>query len=177
MTINYTVKKMTMKPSSKEHIEKKLDKLQKFFSDSAEATIKFNLDSGSVTAEITVKDGSMVYRGEDNQVDLVDSFDNAFDHIIRRIRKQKTKLEKRVRTNAFEVEYFSDFDDESYDEEDSFEIIRSKQFDLKPLSVEEAILQMNLLGHHFFMFDNAQTNKVSVVYLRNDGKYGLIEPK
>lgn len=172
MKANYILRKVTLKDSSKDHIEKKIRKLDKFFSDDAEITLKFVLENETVKSEITIKDKSTVYRAEDVQIDLIDAFDNAFDNVVRRIRKQKTKLEKRLRSTSFD-EIFAPIDFE----EEEFEVIRSKEFYLQAISVNEAILQMNLIGHQFFIFENADTNLVSVVYRRNDGKYGLIETK
>ncbi len=172
MKTNYILRKVTLKEISKEHIEKKLEKLEKFFSDDAETVLKFVLENNAVKSEITIKDKATVYRAEDVQIDLIDAFDNAFDNIVRRIRKQKTKLEKRLRSTSFDEVFAPDnFEDEQ------FEVIRSKEFYLQAISVDEAILQMNLIGHQFFIFENADTKLVSVVYKRNDGKYGLIETK
>lgn len=174
MKTNYILRKVTLKDSSKEHIEKKMLKLEKFFSEDAEATLKFVLENETVKSEITIKDKSTVYRAEDIQNDLVEAFDNAYDNIIRRIRKQKTKLEKRLRSTSFD-EVFAPADFNESDE--SFEVIRSKKFFLQAISVDEAVLQMNLIGHQFFIFKNIKTGLISVVYKRNDGKYGLIEPE
>ena len=174
MKTNYILRKVTLKDSSKEHIEKKMQKLEKFFSEDAEATLKFVLENETVKSEITIKDKSTVYRAEDVKNDLVEAFDNAYDNIIRRIRKQKTKLEKRLRSTSFD-EVFAPADFNESDE--SFEVIRSKKFYLQAISVDEAVLQMNLIGHQFLIFKNIKTGLISVVYKRNDGKYGLIEPE
>lgn len=171
MKINYNLRKVTLKDSSKEHIDKKIKKLERFFSDNADIQLKFVLENNSITSEITIKDNSTVYRAEDNKTDLVEAFDNAFDNIVRRIRKQKTKLEKRLRSTSFD-DVFSPAD---FTEEESFDVIRSKKFYLQAISVDEAILQMNLIGHQFFIFENIDTNAICVVYKRKDGKYGLIE--
>lgn len=171
MKINYTVKKMTLKPSTKEHIEKKLHKLDKFFDDDAAANIMLRLENNRVTAELTIRNGSMVYRAENTSQDLIDAFDDACENIVRRIRKQKTKLEKRLRPKAFDDELI-----EPVIPETEFEIIRTKHFAIKPLSVQEAILQMEMIGHQFYMFRNEETDQISVVYKRNDGRYGIIEP-
>lgn len=172
MKANYILRKVTLKDSSKEHIEKKIKKLDKFFSDDAQISLKFVLENETIKSEITIKDKATVYRAEDVQIDLIDAFDNAYDNVIRRIRKQKTKLEKRLRSTSFD-EVFAPIELE----DDDFEVIRSKEFYLQAISVNEAILQMNLIGHQFFIFENAETNLISVVYKRNDGKYGLIETK
>ncbi|MBQ2391746.1 MAG: ribosome-associated translation inhibitor RaiA [Clostridia bacterium] len=172
MKTTYTVKKMTIKPSTQDHIEKKLQKLDKFFSDNADASVMLRLERDRVTVEITIRDNGLVYRAEDEQIDLLDAFDDAYDNIVRRIRKQKTKLEKRIKSAAL-VEFDIPLDDEPKD----FDIVKSKKFTMKPLSVQEAILQMNLIGHKFYMFHNQDTDSINVVYERNDGRYGLIEPE
>ena len=172
MKTTYTVKKMTIKPSTQDHIEKKLQKLDKFFSDNADASVMLRLERDRVTVEITKRDNGLVYRAEDEQIDLLDAFDDAYDNIVRRIRKQKTKLEKRIKSAAL-VEFDVPPDDEPKD----FDIVKSKKFAMKPLSVQEAILQMNLIGHKFYMFRNQDTDSINVVYERNDGRYGLIEPE
>lgn len=171
MKKTYNLRKVTLKETSKEHIEKKIKKLDKFFTDDADIVLKFVCENDSITAEITIKDKSTVYRAEDNQVDLLDAFDNAFDNIVRRIRKQKTKLEKRLRSTSFDDIFAPD---DTIDEE-KFEVCRSKKFYLQAISVDEAILQMNLIGHQFFIFENEENGCISVVYKRKDGKYGLIE--
>ena len=172
MKSTYTVKKMTSKPSTQDHIEKKLQKLDKFFSDNADASVMLRLERDRVTVEITIRDNGLVYRAEDEPIDLLDAFDDAYDNIVRRIRKQKTKLEKRIKSAAL-VEFDIPLDDEPKD----FDIVKSKKFTMKPLSVQEAILQMNLIGHKFYMFHNQDTDSINVVYERNDGRYGLIEPE
>lgn len=176
MRINYTAKKMTLKSSTKEHIEKKLAKIDKFFDGDADASIVFRIDGGRVTSELTIRSNSLVYRAEDMSMDIIEAFDSAYDIIVRRIRREKTKLEKRLRAAAVD-EYSMELDLPTVPaDEDEYHIIRRKQFTLKPLSVQEAILQMELLGHRFFVFCNDETNLTSVVYKRNDGNYGLIEP-
>ena len=103
----------------------------------------------------------------------MDALDDAVDTLIRRIRKNKTKLQKKVKSSAFEVA--SDLD--SYPEEDSFDVIRTKEVELRPMSADEAILQMNLLGHTFFVYRDAETGDVNVVYRRSEDGYGIIVPK
>lgn len=175
MKINYTVKKMTLRENSKEHIEKKLKKLDKFFSDDAEVSVVLKLENERVVAELTIRDKGTVYRAEDEKIDLIDSFDSAFDNMIKRIKKQRSRLVKRLRENAFENEYAAMA---AKEDENEFKVIKSKHFPVKPISVQEAILQMELIGHKFFIFKNAETNEeINVVYLRNDGKYGLIQPE
>lgn len=176
MRISYTTKKMTLKSTTKDHVEKKLGKMDKFFDGEAEASVVFRIDSGRVTCELTIRNNAMVYRAEDSSIDIIEAFDTAFDIIVRRIRRQKTKLEKRLRPAAFNA-YSSELDlPPEPDDTDEYHVVRHKQISLKPLSVQEAILQMEMLGHQFFVFRNDETSLISVVYKRNDGNYGLIEP-
>lgn len=175
MKTTYTVKKMTLKDSTKKHIETRINKLDKFFDDNATANVMLRLESNRVTAELTIRCGSMVYRAEDTKTDLLEAFDTACDNIVRKIRKQKTKLEKRLRVNAFGGEMPEPTEPEPDEEE--YQIIRKKQFSVKPLSVQEAILQMDMVGHEFFMFRNEENGEINVVYRRNDGNFGLIIPE
>ena len=176
MKINYTVKKMTIKPSTKEHIEKKIEKLEKFFSEEADVLVMLRLENNErAIAELTIRDKATVFRAEDTQADLIDAFDNAFDTIIRKIRKQKTKLSKRVKSAVFEP--IPDFLDVIEEDEGEFRVVKTKTFSMKPLSVQEAILQMNMVGHKFYMFQNEATGQTNVVYERHNGEYGLIEPE
>jgi putative sigma-54 modulation protein len=103
------------------------------------------------------------------------SIDAVIDKLERQIRKNKTKLGRRIHQEAFVPDNFQI--DEQIEEENSFKIMKSKRFAIKPMDVEEAILQMNLLGHNFFVFSNSETEEVNVVYKRKDGNYGLIEPE
>ena len=176
MKINYTVKKMTIKPSTKEHIEKKIEKLEKFFSEEADVLVMLRLENNErAIAELTIRDKATVFRAEDTQADLIDAFDNAFDTVIRKIRKQKTKLSKRVKSAVFEP--IPDFLDVIEEDEGEFKVVKTKTFSINPLSVQEAILQMNMVGHKFYMFQNEATGQTNVVYERHNGEYGLIEPE
>ena len=176
MKINYTVKKMTIKPSTKEHIEKKIEKLEKFFSEEADVLVMLRLENNErAIAELTIRDKATVFRAEDTQADLIDAFDNAFDTVIRKIRKQKTKLSKRVKSAVFEP--IPDFLDVIEEDEGEIRVVKTKTFSMKPLSVQEAILQMNMVGHKFYMFQNEATGQTNVVYERHNGEYGLIEPE
>ena len=176
MKINYTVKKMTIKPSTKEHIEKKIEKLEKFFSEEADVLVMLRLENNErAIAELTIRDKATVFRAEDTQADLIDAFDNAFDTVIRKIRKQKTKLSKRVKSAVFDP--IPDFLDITEEDDGEFKVVKTKSFSMKPLSVQEAILQMNMVGHKFYMFQNEATGQTNVVYERRNGEYGLIEPE
>ena len=169
MKITVSGKQMTVRPSLKELTEKKLAKFDRFFGEDAEALVAYSCRHDLQYVEITILYGGTIFRSEEG----ADSFQNAIDRAIealeRQIRKNKTRLEKRLRSGAF-AEPFEDGDEE---EEPEFRI-RTKSFPIKPMSVEEAILQMNLLEHQFFVFRDDTTNEPCVVYRRKDGDYGLI---
>ena len=145
-----------------------MKKLEKFFSDEAEAAVTVTVEKNRQTVEVTVRDAGLVFRAEETAPDMLDAVDSVVDVLVRQIRKHKTRLEKRMRQSAF--------DDTEPEPQAEYEIVRSKRFELRPMDVEEAILQMEMVGHLFYMFRNAQTGLVSVVYRRKDGRYGLIEP-
>ncbi len=159
----------------RERVTKKIAKLNRFFDTEAEAHVTLGVQKLRQIAEITISYNGIVLRAEESNEDMYISIDKAVDLIERQIRKNKTRLEKRLYENDFRVENFT-FTDE-IPEEKEFNIVRSKRFAIKPMDIEEAILQMNLLGHEFFMFFNADTNHSNVVYKRKDGNYGLIEPE
>ena len=172
MKLNIMAKKIQIGPSFTDYAEKKLNqKLDKFFEDEAEAKITLAEQRGLIVLELTVKAGSMIYRAEQSATDKNDALDNAIDKIIRKIRRNKTRLGKRIREAAL-AENFTD----SVEEQTEYNVIRRKAFRLHPMTVEEAILQMNMLGHSFFLFMNGETGATSVVYRREDGDYAVLEP-
>ncbi|MBR6760969.1 MAG: ribosome-associated translation inhibitor RaiA [Oscillospiraceae bacterium] len=172
MKLNIMAKKLQIGPSFTENAEKKLhQKLNKFFEDEAEAKITLSEQRDQIVVELTVRAGSMIYRAEQAAADKNDALDAAIDKIIRKIRKNKTKLGKRIREGALN-ETFAD----TVEEQTEYNVIRRKSFRLHPMSVEEAILQMNMLGHSFFLFLNGETGGMNVVYRRADGDYAVLEP-
>lgn len=172
MTITITGRKVTLKDSFKERVEKKLKKFDRFFDDEAQANVTVTLEKNRQTVEVTIKSSGMIFRAEETQPLMEDALDKVTDALVRQIRKNKTKLEKRLRENAFDAINMAD----EVIEETDFKIVKAKKFPVKPLDVEEAILQMNMLGHEFFMFRNATTGEINVVYRREDGDYGILEP-
>lgn len=172
MTITITGRKVTLKDSFKERVEKKLKKFDRFFDDEAQANVTVTLGKNRQTVEVTIKSSGMIFRAEETQPLMEDALDKVTDALVRQIRKNKTKLEKRLRENAFDAINMAD----EVIEETDFKIVKAKKFPVKPLDVEEAILQMNMLGHEFFMFRNATTGEINVVYRREDGDYGILEP-
>lgn len=171
MKITIYGKQMTVRESLKELIEKKLAKFDKFFGESTEAFVTCKVRKGVKILEITVNYGGTTFRSEEESETFITALDRATEALERQMRKNKTRLEKKVKSGAFTS--IDIYDDDEYEEEGEFEI-RTKTFPFKPMTAEEAILQMNLLGHSFFAFTDAQTNKVAVVYKRKAGSYGLI---
>ena len=173
MKITIVSRQITVFDEWKALAEKKLAKLSKFFDEeSTNATVTFSKRKNKYTVEITIFSAGTVFRCESTEDDFRDAIDRAVGVIERQILRNKTRLEKRLRESAFvrEIEY-----EEPVEEEGEFDI-RVKSFAFKPMSPEEAILQMNLLGHEFFVFENDETHKVNVVYRRHADKYGLIVP-
>ena len=160
---------MTVRPSLKELTEKKLAKFDRFFGDDAEAFVVYSCRHDLQYIEITIDYNGTFFRSEEGAESFQNAIDEAIESLERQIRKNKTRLEKRLRTGAFDTALPDDADEE----EGEFQI-RTKSFPIKPMSVEEAILQMELLGHQFFVFRDAETNEPCVVYRRKAGDYGLI---
>ena len=171
MKITVSGKQMTVRPSLKELTEKKLTKFDRIFGDNAEVSVVYSCRHDLQYIEITIRHDGTIFRSEEGADTFQNAIDRATDALERQIRKNKTRLEKRFRPGAF-----ADFADEELEEEGEFRI-RTKSFPVKPMSVEEAILQMNLLEHQFFVFRDDATEEVCVVYRRKDGDYGLIQPE
>ena len=114
----------------------------------------------------------MIYRAEQSAVDKNDALDSAIEKIIRKIRRNKTKLGKRIKESALAPDAFTDV----VEEQTEYNLIRRKAFRVQPMSIEEAILQMNMLGHSFFVFQNAENGTINIVYRRMDDDYALLEP-
>ncbi|MCI5844584.1 MAG: ribosome-associated translation inhibitor RaiA [Oscillospiraceae bacterium] len=171
MKMTITAKKMQIPQNFTEYAEKRLNsKLDKFFGEEADAKITMATHKNLIVIELTVDYNNMIYRAEQSAVDKEDALDAAIDKIIRQIRRNKTRVEKKLKESAFQDVY------EDVVTESDYEVIRHKKFVMHPMDVEEAILQMNLLGHTFFMFLNANTGETNVVYKRADGKYAVLEP-
>lgn len=173
MKITVIGRKCTPRDSFKERAEKRLAKVEKFFGENAEAKITATVEKNEQIVEVTIYHEGMIYRSQERAVNMNDALDRCADSIVRQIRKNKTKVEKKLRKGAFE-EYDAI---EKFEPEDAYEIIRSKEIALKPQSVDEAILQMNLLDHQFYVFLDSTSYKICVVYARKDGGYGLIIPE
>ena len=170
MNITISSRKVTLKNAFKERVEKKLSKFEKYFEDDAQAFVTVSVEKERQTVEITVKSKGMIYRAEETSKDMLVSFDDALSALVRQINKNKTRLEKRLKIGAFEGAA-------TEEPEANYGEVRRKRFSVKPMNVEEAILQMNLLGHEFFTFLDEESDNVSVVYKRSGGGYGVLEPQ
>ena len=177
MKFTFTEKKVNLPKKIHDYAEKKVGKLDRYFRTEAEANLVFSVEKDRNKVELTIRSGGTILRVSESTSDMFASIDAAVTSMERQLRKHKARLEKRLRQDAFErtvpVEEISSFVPDA--EEDSFEVVRTKKFPIKPMTVEEAILQMDLLGHAFFAFKNEADGAFAVVYRRNGGGYGLIE--
>lgn len=172
MRIIITGKNIDVSDALKDRIEKKVGKLDKFLTEEEEVQVRLSLARGARnTAEITIAFDGILLRAEETGADMYGSIDKATDIIIRQIRRHRTKLEKRLRAGAYEAE------EQGFELPDEATLVRTKRFTMKPMSTEDAIAQMDMLGHSFFLFLNEETNSACVVYKRQDGNYGLLEPE
>lgn len=160
MTITYTARKVTLRDNFKERVEKKLAKFQKIFSDKAEAHVVVTVEKNRQTVEITIRDNKMIYRAESTMSEMNDALDRVVDILMRQIRKNKTRLEKRVKAGSIDA-LTADMPAQEEPEEE-YQVVRKKQVMLKPINVEEAILEMNMINHDFFMFINAEIGRAHV---------------
>ena len=177
MKFTFACKKISLNDSIKEYAEKKISKLDKYFPEEADAFVTFAVEKKNrCVVELTIRAANgTLFRAqtEDPDGDMRCAIDEAVSFIDRRIRKNKTRLAKNLRPDALVSPVPAEFD---VVEDNDFDIIRTKRFAVKPMSPEEAILQMNLLGHSFFVFRNTDDdNAICVVYTRNSGGYGIIE--
>ena len=173
MKTNIYLRKTELKDEQKEMLVKKIDKLGKFFNDDAQTDIVVSEQRDKKIVEVTIRTIDMIYRAEERNDEVYDAADEIVEAISRQIRKNKTRLAKQlkggVKTDAYPG------DDKKDEKESEIKIVRVKKHHVKPMSAEEAVLQMNMLGHEFFVFINAETNETDIVNRRKDGKYGLIE--
>ena len=173
MNITIVGRKCTPREPFKDRAELKLRKVEKFFGPDATAKVTATVEKNVKIVEITLQKGGFIFRAQERAQDLEEALDNCVDSLIRQIRKNKTKLERRLREVSFD-EVFNAPD--TADEETEYDVVRTKAVILKPQTVDEAILQMNMLGHEFYMFRNAESEEINVVYKRSDGGYSILEP-
>ncbi len=178
MKITIIGRQMNVYEDTRELIERKLSKLDKFFKASAdpEATVTLSRKRSTSILEVTINAGGTLFRSEVEADDFRAALDRSVEHIEGQIRKNKTKLQRRLRENIVDMAALPDEPADAVEEDDA-PIIRVKQFAFKPMTPEDAIMQMNLLGHDFFVFTDTESGDTCVVYKRRDGAYGLIEPQ
>lgn len=172
MNINIISKNTSVRDSFRERCEKKFAKLDRFFGDDAKTTVTVTNQNGRETVEATISSGGMFFRAEKTTSDRLDSLEAVADALTKQITRNKKRLE-----NKFQGEKFAELAVDFYEEPaEEYGVVKTKQFRVNPMDVQEAILQMNMLGHNFFMFRNMETGEINVVYKRNDEKYGVLEP-
>ncbi len=166
----------------KDYTEKRISKLAKYFEEIRTAHVTMSLEGEGQKVEVTIPLNGVILRGEETTEDMYMSVDMVLDKLEKQIEKFRSKLINRHRGTglkkapAVAVEGTKEKELEYRFVDDQFRVVKTKRFALKPMDEEEAIMQMNLLGHNFFVFFNAGSDEVNVVYKRNDGDYGLIEP-
>ncbi len=171
MKMTLTGRQMTVRNNLRELLSDKLAKFDKFFGEDAEAFVTCSCKNNRQTVEITINYNGTLFRSEEGSTTFRNAVDKATDALERQIRKNKTRIAKRMKSGAFDD--LSDW--EPIEEEPQFRV-RIKSFPIKPMDVEEAILQMNLSGHAFYAFLDAESGKHAVVYKRKEGDYGLLLP-
>lgn len=179
MIMKYNIRgdKMLVTDAIREYAQEKLGRLDKYFkdSDSVTANVVLKVRGREQIVEVTIPTTSFILRGEEGKADLYASIDKVTDKLERQIRKNKTKL-KNQNMATVHKEFNFDYEDKEM-EEDTSKIVKTKTLEVKPMDAEEAILQMNLLGHEFFVYKDKDTLNANIIYKRKDGNYGLIETK
>jgi putative sigma-54 modulation protein len=183
MKFNIRGENLEVTGSLRDYVEKKISKLERYFDTPPASDVHVNLSvyNDEQRIEVTIPMTNLLLRGEEQHTDLYAAIDLVVDKLERQIRKYKTKVNRKFRQQGAPKHIFAELEKDAIavqeeDEEDEIEIVRTKRFNLKPMDSEEAILQMDMLGHSFYVFTNAVSGDTNVVYRRNDGKYGLIEP-
>ena len=178
MRISILQKHTSISEGLKERIDRKINKLGKFFDDDLEAIVRLQQEKGGRhVAEITINVDGMVLRAEEVSGDMYMSVDKAIDKLVRQIGRHRARFEKRLRAGAFDGREVGESGEAEPDDGASNALARVKRFKLTPMSVEDAISQMDMLGHSFFLFINADTGITCVVYRRLDGDIGMLEPE
>ncbi|HET7626958.1 MAG TPA: ribosome-associated translation inhibitor RaiA [Bacillales bacterium] len=182
MNFNIRGENLEVTPSLRDYTEKKVRKLERYFDTppSSEVHVNMEVHNNEQIIEITIPMSGLLLRAEEVHSDMYAAIDLVVEKLERQIRKHKTKVNRKFRQSGTKSLFRNGITNGSsaYDyDEDEIEVVRTKRFTLKPMDVEEAILQMDMLGHSFFVFSNAESGFTNVVYKRKDGRYGLIEPE
>ena len=181
MKVNYVGKNITIRDHFKQEVQKKIDRMDKYFDQDVEATVVMETEGNTKRVEITIPmtGSKTILRADQSSYDMLERVGGCLASLVSQVRKYKTKLMKRFRTTKSRDIIFEAVEDIPEDEQDrdEAEIVRVKEIDVMPMTPEEAVLQMNLLGHDFFLFLNMEADTLSVVYKRKAGNYGMILPK
>lgn len=170
MRVIISGKGMEVSEYLKDLVTKKVSKLQRYFDEDTEAHITMSIQKSRHIVEVTIPFDGVVLRGEEATGDMYASVDGVIKKLEKQIHKHRTALKKRLRDGAFSTDDHDDVDEKMP------AVVRTKKFVVKPMDIEEAKMQMELLGHQFFVFRNAKTHEINVLYQRHDGDLGLIEP-
>lgn len=173
-------KNIEITPALKEYVEKRVGKVTKYFDAVGEITALLTVCKGRHSVEVTLHVNGMLLRGEESTMDMYTSIDLVVDKLEKQIEKHKTKIAKRFRAGSFKVEAVANpaqvEGQIAIDSLDEYPVVKTKRFAVKPMDIQEAIMQMNMINHDFFVFRDADTEEINVVYRRKDNRYGLIEP-
>ena len=182
LNFNIRGENIEVTPAIREYVEGKIEKVGRYFNEEIQASANVNLkvyNDKQTKVEVTIPMKNLTLRAEERNADMYAAVDLIVDKLERQIRKYKTKVNRKFREREGVATFFATIESpdavSEHSEEDEYNIVRTKQFDLKPMDQEEAVLQMNMLGHNFFVFTDADSNGTHIVYKRKDGKYGLIE--
>ncbi len=187
--MNYNIRgeNIDVTPALRKYVEKKVGKLERYFDTTPVADVHVNMQvlNSQNIIEITIPMPQLLLRAEERHTDMYAAIDLVTEKLERQIRKHKTKVNRKFRQDGSvkymfknELEELTEANGEAVlEDDDELEIVRNKRFNLKPMDAEEAILQMDMLGHNFFVFADAVSGSTNVVYRRKDGRYGLIEPE
>ncbi|MCR4399324.1 MAG: ribosome-associated translation inhibitor RaiA [Syntrophomonadaceae bacterium] len=188
MRIDVRGRNIELTDALRDYVEKRLSKLERYIDDLREATVTLQVEGEahrpSHRVEVTIPlNGGLILRGEEGSDDMYSSVDLVVEKLEKQIEKYRTRILKRYRSAGLKkvpvepLPVAAPVMPEAEEREEAPQVVRTKRFALKPMDVDEAVMQMNLLGHSFFVFFNTETNQVNVVYRRRDGNYGLIEPE
>jgi putative sigma-54 modulation protein len=177
MKVIVSGKNVTVTNPLKEYAEKKVGKIGRFFEGDVEAQVTLNVEKDRHIVEVTIPVNGMILRGETETHDMYSSIDMVVDKLEKQIEKYKTKIARSLRKTPLKFDGGNGESINIVKTENEPKVVRVKRFAIKPMDLEEAVMQMDLLGHDFFVFSNSDTNEVNVVYKRKDGNYGLIEPE
>ena len=167
-------KNIPITDSLRDYVEKRIFKMERFLGEIGEAQATLSVEKDRHRVEVTIPLNGFLLRGEEETGDMYSSVDLVMDKLEKQVEKYKTRLIKKIKNRNLPEIVVSPV---IQSEEEQPQIIRTKRFAIKPMTAEEAVMQMNLIGHSFFVFSNAESDEVNVVYRRKDGHYGLIEPE